>query len=1223
MHHFRLSIPLLCLAGLIGCDRSDNAPSSQPTPTATGPAAFAEPCDLPETMPDIAVPGDRAAAEDLAAAANARGAALMLAGKSVDALQEFRKVRILVPDRIEGFVNEAIVYAHKSSPGCTARAVDQFQRILEREPQQPHALYGLALLSDGPDTFQQMYDYARRFAEARPADPFGQYVLGKACKYLDRNEEALAAFKRAIELDPDFIPGYQNYGHQLRLLNPADQDAAAEAMKYIQRVSDLNDRGKSMRFWGNAYSEHGAFAQAMPLFGLGSTARIAESAAPVTFADVTAEAGLPESAAADRSPLGVAWLDADGDGLLDLFVCGGGALGSNHLYRNVSDRPGRIAFADVTEPMNLGSIPGATAAVAADYNRDGHTDLILTGPNGTTPLIGDGRHFSPVTAVADKLPPATGQPSLEDIDHDGDEDLFLTGTLQRDTAGANPHQDPANRVFRNRASHHAWDRPAGDEAPESAANFTDASADWPIGTDLPPASGALFSDVDGDTDTDAILFGSFDRGVAVYENRRENGWAPLPQALAADVPARPAIGATLADLDNNGQLDLLLTHDTPPVLTVLLERDGRFTPDEALQRVLPENWRSATGAAALDADNDGDLDILALVAADNGDQPRLALLTNDGTGRFTHDPAAGAWPLPLPGQVIAPADVDGDGRLDLAIRTADGSVRLYRNTTDNGFDGLALHLRRSPDTDAIWKFSCPVGAKVRLQTGRYAQLRRSATAGGYFAQGSPYVHFGLGDRLRKHPEAPVDGLEIFWTSGAIQGLTALPPAEHGAIPITEIDVRPASCPFLFAWDGVRYRFMGDVMAASPPGLYIAPGVYASCDTDEYIRMPEGLLAPRDGAYDLVVHECLREVGYLDKAALLAIDHPSGVVVYPNERFSGPPPFPEYRLFAMDTLLAPRQAIDHHAENVLPALLEQDDGLTVNRFRHLDIPGFGEPHAVELTFDAPPAGRDAVLLLHGYLKFPGSPAQYVAHERGLRFEMPRLDIRTPEGDWQPLIANIGAPAGFPRTMTVDLTGKLPPGEPHLRITTNILVYWDWMRLGLIDPAATPVVHTLAPDRAELSRVGFPRMTPPQRLGEPETYDYGQRVDADQPIDAGLTYRWPNMTGPYTRFGDVTPLMGDVDDRYAIFAAGEQVRLRFDAARLPPPASGHQRTFLLFLDGWVKDNYHQTATAQTVGPLPFHRMNDYPRPAGLQFPWTDATRAWDAEYNTRFILNPGAF
>lgn len=123
------------------------------------------------------------------------------------------------------------------------------------------------------------------------------------------------------------------------------------------------------------------------------------------------------------------------------------------------------------------------------------------------------------------------------------------------------------------------------------------------------------------------------------------------------------------------------------------------------------------------------------------------------------------------------------------------------------------------------------GKSVRFWALRY-------TEHGPYAQAVPL--FGLGMPRAGAMREVVSGVEVLRPSGVIQGLTGLTPQINGLVDIVELDARPASCPFLYVWDGRQYRFLGDVIAASPPGLYIAPGIYAECDADEYIRIPEGM-----------------------------------------------------------------------------------------------------------------------------------------------------------------------------------------------------------------------------------------------------------------------------------------------------------------------------------------------------------------------------------------------
>ncbi len=109
----------------------------------------------------------------------------------------------------------------------------------------------------------------------------------------------------------------------------------------------------------------------------------------------------------------------------------------------------------------------------------------------------------------------------------------------------------------------------------------------------------------------------------------------------------------------------------------------------------------------------------------------------------------------------------------------------------------------------------------------------------------------------------------------------------------------------------------------------------------------------------------------------------------------------------------------------------------------------------------------------------------------------------------------------------------------------------------------------------------------------------------------------MTGRYTREGDVRELVMKSDDMFVIAAPGDEVRLEFDAADLPPLPEGWTRTFLLSADGFSKEMDINSATPDHVEPLPFHRMTAYPYPESERYPDTPEHRRYQETFNTRVI------
>jgi hypothetical protein len=118
------------------------------------------------------------------------------------------------------------------------------------------------------------------------------------------------------------------------------------------------------------------------------------------------------------------------------------------------------------------------------------------------------------------------------------------------------------------------------------------------------------------------------------------------------------------------------------------------------------------------------------------------------------------------------------------------------------------------------------------------------------------------------------------------------------------------------------------------------------------------------------------------------------------------------------------------------------------------------------------------------------------------------------------------------------------------------------------------------------------------------------------DVSREPRWADMAGFYTRTGDVRELLRAADDATVVMKSGDAIRLAFDASALPTLADGWSRDYLIVLDGWEKDADKNTVAGQTVGPLPFHGMDDA-RYGELSFPDTEAHR----EFVRRYLTRPG--
>jgi hypothetical protein len=213
----------------------------------------------------------------------------------------------------------------------------------------------------------------------------------------------------------------------------------------------------------------------------------------------------------------------------------------------------------------------------------------------------------------------------------------------------------------------------------------------------------------------------------------------------------------------------------------------------------------------------------------------------------------------------------------------------------------------------------------------------------------------------------------------------------------------------------------------------------------------------------------------------------------------------------------------------------------------------------------------------------------------------------KGDWEEVIPNIGFPSGKNKTLIVDLTGKFLSPERKIRIRTNMEIYWDYIFLAR-DEAVDIEMKTLYAETAHHHFRGFSREFRKGGRYGPHWFEY-------QDVSTGQ--KWRDLTGTYTRYGDVTDLLQDSDDMYIIANAGDETTIRFDATQIPKLKPGWKRDYLIYSVGWVKDGDLNTALGQTVEPLPFHGMTAYPYGENEHYPMTKILLEYMEKYNTRKV------
>jgi hypothetical protein len=295
------------------------------------------------------------------------------------------------------------------------------------------------------------------------------------------------------------------------------------------------------------------------------------------------------------------------------------------------------------------------------------------------------------------------------------------------------------------------------------------------------------------------------------------------------------------------------------------------------------------------------------------------------------------------------------------------------------------------------------------------------------------------------------------------------------------------------------------------------------------------------------------------------------------------------------------------------------------FEVLPFLGFAKMHTLELDLGGPYRGGSLWLLMHGEVEYFSANSMYAASQAGVHAISPYVEALGEKGKWVRVIDDMGFPAGGPRTMTADLSGKLPSGTRQIRITTNLQIYWDGILVDRTEQPATREIPRPAGEDAGLRDDAKVKTTAvPLVRADLGFRGFPLKIEGTPPGNVQYIYEKTSATGPYTRpagtytrYGDVLPLLISLDDRLVVFGSGDEVRLDFDPASLPSLPEGWVRDYFFAANGYEKDMDFYAAEGNFVAPMPFLKMGDYPYPVGTSFPLDDSHVNYLLEYNTRHM------
>jgi Flp pilus assembly protein TadD len=706
-----------------------------------------------------------------------------------------------------------------------------------------------------------------------------------------------------------------------------------------------------------------------------------------------------------------------------------------------------------------------------------------------------------------------------------------------------------------------------------------------------------------------------------------HGLEPVADSGLAGIKA--VISAAAGDFNNDGLMDLCVLTETGPQL--YRNTKGHFVHQEA-----PLPARRFDAAVWLDYDHDYDLDLVLLSS-----EP--ALFRNQGDAGFADHTAD--FPF-VKGHAIAGVQfrlIPDTKAFDLAVAYEDRGGVLYRDQLGGkyvaqDFAVPRAHQLQSVDRDRDGKLevvaleSTPTdltghggidlvtaeGVKIDKTNPRpnYLTVRIDGVKNLKLAQGAE-VEIKAGTLYQKqvYEGVPltfdiaayreVDTVRISWPNGMIQN--EMRQAANKAYTYKEAQRMSGSCPMIWTWDGAGFRFITDVLGIAPLGASSGDGTYFPVDHDEYIQIPGEALAAQNGQYEIRMTEELSEVSYIDQLRLMAVDHPADEDIFLNEKWKAPP-YPDFRYFGASQRIYPATARDHHNRDVRDLILATDQRYPTDF--HRDATAVAELHSLTLDFGQAAPDNKAVLILRGWVDWAdGSTFLAAAQESKQGLIPPYLQVKDATGNWKTVIEDMGMPDGKPKTIAVDLTGKFLTANREVRIVTNLCVYWDEIFLSPSSASPTLKEHPIPAATADLRFRGFSEVKIDARREQPEQFIYANAT----PLSA-----WNPTPGLYTRYGDVRELLESVDDRYVIMGSGDEIRVRFDASSLPPVPKGWRRDFVLKVDGWAKDRDANTAYSQTVEPLPYHGMSQYPFSTIDRYPDDVYHRNYLERYNTRPAL-----
>lgn len=959
------------------------------------------------------------------------------------AAERLERARSLAPDNDQIFY---LVGLLESSRGRLPEAVAALRKAIEINPKNLVATYKLAeeIERQGDATSQAEYQrLIQKMLEVAPDNLAAQLELGRiAAKNGDTN-----TLRRTVDKITQRSAGWPTeVQQQLSALQTAasasDPQSAATRIAFLRNVllRVLEYRNDLLIIRPPPGEEAQPFTHFLKMESPTFTP------APADMAMVFSSDPVPGVQAGKWSWIGAISLSGEGAPAIVL----------------ANEKEVRIGSASYPFPGGSSVEPPREGISALDFNYDFKTDLVLAGGGGLRLLKQENdEKFTDVTAQT-KLTTATLNASYTgawaaDIDADGDLDIVLGAESVQPT------------VLRNN----------GDGSFVEVHPFAGVSG----------LRSFVWADIDGDGDPDAALIDDQDRNflthkLHVFSNERSGQFKA--RELPSDLPGLRAI--SVGDLNNDSVLDLVVVQVNGAVIRISDKDEGQNWDTEQIASMDNSLYLDRYSFLHMaDLDNNGGNDLLLTFSKNpagknapgaigwlRDDQNKFGLLQNRNSPPGYGENAGWVGP----DFVFQAADVNEDGRLDLVGLSNEGQPMQAINRGTKNYHWQVIRPRAAQATGDQRINSFGIGGEMEIRAGLL--LQKQLVTG-------PIVHFGLGD------QTGADVVRIVWPNGAMRA-----EFETKADQTILAEQRlKGSCPFLFAYNGKEMKFVKDAVPwSSAIGLRINTIGTARVEaTEEWYKIGGDELAPRDGFYDLRITAELWETYYYDQLALMTVDHPTGTDIFVDERFVIPPA--KLAVTAVEQPHKIAQAVDDNGNDVTDIVSALDERYLDN-FGRGRYQGISRDHYVEIDLgDGAPQGGPLWLIAKGWMH-PTDSSINVAISQGQEVRAQGLSMEVPDGQggWTVAHPNLGFPAGRKKICLFDLSNVFRPGTPRrLRLRTNLEIFWDsieWAK-GLPDTELKTV--RISPTTADLHYRGYSVIVKPD-ASSPEVPNYNQIASSKQ-------------------------------------------------------------------------------------------------------------------------------